>query len=196
MTTTSRVKVDTAAFRRAGVTKAKEMRAALDDAVLYLAASARKRLVEAASSVFDRPTAFTLAAFGYRLLKRDAPTALVYVLPLQARYLGLQVYGGEREPGDYATTSRGIIVPGRDAVLDAYGNLPRTQVADALRNGGRWVPTANGAEVLLLPGRDRPRIVAAAEDVAAFKPRLPFYDIVEQTILQRGPGALDYVLRR
>lgn len=54
MTTTSRVKVDTTAFKRAGVTKAKEMRAALDDAVLYLAASARKRLVEAASTPWRR----------------------------------------------------------------------------------------------------------------------------------------------
>lgn len=122
---TFRVKIVTAAFRRAGVTKAREMRAALDDAVRYFAASARKRLSELTARHFDRPTPFTAAAFRYRLLRGEAPAALVYVLPLQARYLGLQVFGGDRVTGDYGTVSRGVLLPGRDAVLDAYGSLPR-----------------------------------------------------------------------
>lgn len=191
-----RMKIDVSALRRAGITKAKEFRSALDEAVLYLAASARKRLREVAAEAFDRPKPFTVDAFRYRPVSGDAPAALVYVLPLPARYLGLQVFGGEREPGDYGTTKRGILVPGRDAVLDRFGNLPREQVAQAEAAGGRWVPTKGNAEVLVLPGRDRPRIIAAAEDTAAYEPRLPFYDIVEEVVRDRAPGALRHVLRR
>lgn len=50
----TQIKMDVSALRRAGITKAKELRSALDEAVLYLAASARKRLREVASAVFDR----------------------------------------------------------------------------------------------------------------------------------------------
>ncbi|WHQ72048.1 hypothetical protein [Methylorubrum extorquens] len=74
--------------------------------------------------------------------------------------------------------------------------MPREQVAQAEAAGGRWVPTKGNAEVLVLPGRDRPRIIAAAEDAAAYEPRLPFYDIVEEVVRDRAPGALRHVLRR
>lgn len=194
---TFRVKIDTAAFRRAGVTKAKEMRAALDDAVLYLAASARKRLAEATVRYFDRPTRFTENAFRYRLLKGEAPAALVYVLPLQARYLGLQVFGGDRVTGDYGTVSRGVLLPGRDAVLDAYGNLPRDTVEETLSAGGRWIPEREGRpEALVLPGRDKLRIIAEVRPRVTYEARFPFHDIVEEVVRERGGGALDHVLRR
>ncbi|MFC6792843.1 hypothetical protein ACFQE0_26765 [Methylobacterium komagatae] len=172
----TRIRLDVSALRRAGITKAKELRSALDEAVLYLAACARKRLREVAAEVFDRPTAFTLDAFRYRKLQGEAPAALVYVLPTAARYLALVVFEGERRPGDPRTVSRGILVPGRDAVLDRFGNLPRSQISQAEAEGARWVPTQGNAEILILPGRDHPRIIAAAEDVATYEPRLPFYD--------------------
>ncbi len=190
----TRIKLDVSALRRAGITRAKELRSALDAAVLYLAASARKRLREVAGEVFDRPTPFTLNAFRYRKLQCEAPAALVYVLPTAARYLALEVFGGERKPGDPGTVPRGILVPGRDAVLDRFGNLPRLQISEA--EGARWVRTQGSAEVLILPGRDRPRIIAAAEDVAVYEPRLPFYDIIEEVVREPGPGALQHVLRR
>ncbi|MDQ0520070.1 MULTISPECIES: hypothetical protein [Methylobacteriaceae] len=192
----TRLKIDVSALRRAGITRAKELRSALDEAVLYLAASARKRLREVAVQVLDRPMEFTVDAFKYRPVPGDAPAALVYVLPTAARYLARQVFGGEREPGDYGTVSRGILVPGRDAVLDEFGNMPRSQVSEAEAEGARWTPTRGSAQVLILPGRDRPRIIAAAEDVAVYEPRLPFYDVVEEVVRERGPGALQHVLRR
>ncbi|GEP03720.1 MULTISPECIES: hypothetical protein [Methylobacteriaceae] len=152
----TRIRLDVSALRRAGITKAKELRSALDEAVLYLAACARKRLREVAAEVFDRPTAFTLDAFRYRKLQGEAPAALVYVLPTAARYLALVVFEGERRPGDPRTVSRGILVPGRDAVLDRFGNLPRSQISQAEAEGARWVPTQGNAEILILPGRDHP----------------------------------------
>ncbi|WP_162559798.1 hypothetical protein [Methylobacterium radiodurans] len=69
----TRIKLDVSALRRAGITRAKELRSALDEAALYLAASARKRLREVAAEVFDRPTQFTLDAFRYRKLQGEAP---------------------------------------------------------------------------------------------------------------------------
>ena len=102
----TRIRLDVSALRRAGITKAKELRSALDEAVLYLAASARKRLREVAAEVLDRPKPFTVDAFRYRLLRGEAPAALFYVLPTAARYLARQVFGGEREPGDYGRPAR------------------------------------------------------------------------------------------
>lgn len=64
----TRIKLDVSALRRAGITKAKELRSALDEAVLYLAASARKRLREVAVQALDRPKPFTVDAFRYREL--------------------------------------------------------------------------------------------------------------------------------
>lgn len=48
-----RVTVDSAAFRRSAQTRFKDLRSALDDAVLYLANSARERLSEATRQVFE-----------------------------------------------------------------------------------------------------------------------------------------------
>ncbi len=63
-----RVIVDTSVFRRQAQEKFKDVRSALDDAVLYLARSARKRLAQATAEVFDRPTPFTMNAFSARLV--------------------------------------------------------------------------------------------------------------------------------
>lgn len=117
----------------------KRLQPALQDALDYLAASARKRLQEATPAYFQDPVAWIQQAFAYRRVNAGADIAatLVYVLPSQARYLGIEVFGGVRHAGDYATTNKGLIVPGRDVTLDENGTTPRDAVEDAVWQGAR-----------------------------------------------------------
>jgi hypothetical protein len=95
----------------------------------------RRDPIEGLQSWFDQPTRFTLDAFG--ILPADAtgvrdPSAIVILKPIQAEYLGLEIDGGIRRAGDYATTKTGSLVLGPDAPVDAYGNLPRDDVGRVL----------------------------------------------------------------
>ena len=193
----TRLVIDRDRFRRAVEAKGLATRSLFRLAVLSLAESARKRLVEKARVLLDRPTEFTLSAFATKLLPGDVAAALVYVRPLQARYLGLEVYGGTRVAGDYATTDDGPLVPGRDAGLDAQGNLPRGYVNDALRDGARWVTLREGQlPALVLPGRGPLKVVAFIVRETHYDARFPFHDIVEKAVFEKGSGAFDRGVRR
>ncbi len=69
--------------------------------------------------VFDRPTPFTKRGIYLKAARRDNLTAEVGLMDAQAKYLGLQVTGGVRQPGQ-----RGIRLPG-NVQLNAFGNIPR-----------------------------------------------------------------------
>jgi hypothetical protein len=66
---------------------------------------------------FDRPTPFTQKAFMVRGARPATLTALVHPKQKQAVYLAWQILGG--------TDYRPKAVPGRNATLNKYGNLPR-----------------------------------------------------------------------
>ncbi|MBE7198941.1 MAG: hypothetical protein INR70_14230 [Parafilimonas terrae] len=103
--------------------------------------------------MFDRPTPFPLNAFSARPI-RSTPdaTAIVSVLPLQAQYFYLEIFGGDRHAGDFATTRWGIVLAGRRAVLDAYGNLPLDEVDAAEVAGARWTQITPGGPIDLTLG--------------------------------------------
>jgi len=69
--------------------------------------------------VFERPTPFTKRGIYLKAARRDNLTAEVGLMDAQAKYLGLQVTGGVRQPGQ-----RGIRLPG-NVQLNAFGNIPR-----------------------------------------------------------------------
>jgi hypothetical protein len=192
------VSFDAAAFSRQARAYIKEtVRPALDQAVLYLAASARKRLSEATPLYFDRPIDWTINAFAFKFIDGSkAAEALVYVLPQQARYLGLEVFGGERVAGDFATTGQGPIVPGRHAVLNEHGNLPDGYVSDAVSRGAKWIEAKPGRPpILVLPGRDRVEVLAVITEKTAYKARFPFFDIVERVVGEKAAAAVAKYLK-
>lgn len=89
---------------------------ALQEVADYLGASARQRLMTKTTRRFSDPVAWTINAFAYRRAGTpDSPGSYVYVLERQARYLGLEVTGGPRVGGDYATTAGGPLVPASGA---------------------------------------------------------------------------------
>ncbi len=82
----------------------------------------------------DRPTRFTLNAFGLRRAKLGNLTAYVYVKRLQEAYLIWQVFGG--------TAHKPKVVPARTWPKNAYGNLSRgaTKAANVYKSNLRGRP--------------------------------------------------------
>ncbi|KQP91665.1 hypothetical protein [Methylobacterium sp. Leaf117] len=189
---------DSAAFtRQAKAYVQKTVTPALGEAVLYMAASARKQLSEATEVYFDRPIDWTVDAFAFeRVEGSKAAEALVYVLPGRAEYLGLEVSGGQRVAGDFATTDQGPLVPGRDAVLDEHGNLPNGYVSDAISRGVKWIESKPGRPpILVLPGRDRLQVLAVITEKTTYKARFPFIAIVEKAVMEKAPAAVAKYLK-
>lgn len=88
----------------------------------------------------DRPTPFTMNAFdnSFRTrAKKRYLTAIIQVKPIQAEYLYEMFYGG--------TETKKHIVPGEDAKLNQYGNLPR----GASKRGRTFNIVSNGTPMTL-----------------------------------------------
>lgn len=121
---------------------------ALAQTITFTAERVQADLVQGMSAAFQAPTPFTLRG----VWKTTATPSRLYAevklkdyLPngtAPARYLAPQIAGGARS--DKRTESllrmRGFIsgdqamVPGDDAPLDRYGNIPKAQVVKALSN--------------------------------------------------------------
>ena len=109
---------------------------ALNDAAKQVATDLNK----STSRYFDRPTRFTQNA--YRVSMRSSKANLVAEVrpkPIQERYLLPSIRGGirpqrpsERRLGGIAEAYR----PGRDAKLNASGNMSKAAAVKALKGGG------------------------------------------------------------
>ncbi|MEE8629675.1 MULTISPECIES: hypothetical protein [Methylobacterium] len=175
---------------------------ALIDAVNATARAARIAAVTAMPAFIDRPTPFTLAGIGMLPASGnpDAPhglEALVSVMPIQAQYMQYQILGGTRGPGDYATTAEGPLVPGPDARLDAYGNLPRDFVDDEVANGAVWVHLKLDEPPALVrhnPGGHTEILALIVHELHYDRPPFPFYDIVANAAIAAFPAAFEAAL--
>ncbi len=132
------------------------------------------------------------------------PDAIVFVQERQGEYLGLQINGGVRRAGDYATTRTGALVPGPHAQLDAYGNLPRGYVDRMLADPHvGWTTMRKGAGYTALvrnvPG-GRPQLLAFIMPEIEYEPRFDFYGGAVRSAERHLPvqiaKALDDAVRR
>lgn len=197
------LRTDIAAFQRAAdehVTN--DVVEGLVDAVNDVAKAAEDRLVDRVGTVFDNPTPFTRNSF--RVLQANArrskdPAALLYIQQIQARYLELEIEGGVRRAGDYATTKLGPIVPGPHAPKDSYGNLPRGYVRKIMQEKHvAWINARPGQPPILVrsvPGKKMEVLAVITRD-QPYKPVLPFYAIVEETVRKEWPRAAERALAR
>ena len=124
---------------------------ALNDAAKQMAADLNK----STASYFDRPTRFTQNA--YSVSSRSSKTNLVAEIrpkPIQERYLLPSIRGGvrpqrpsERRLGGASPAWR----PGRDARLNASGNMSKAAVVKAIK-GGPGLFTLRDRKGKLRPG--------------------------------------------
>jgi hypothetical protein len=121
----------------------------------------RQKWFETMPRVFDRPTPLTQRAVMIRKATRQRPGAEVFIRDEAfkgtppAKYLQAQVEGGSRRQKgmEKRLQAKGIlpaghfVVPGRGAVLDAYGNITGRQVNAILSQlGARFDPLQNESD--------------------------------------------------
>lgn len=121
----------------------KQVEYATRKAVVRTAEDVKKATVAEMSTVFDRPTKYTLRSVYYRLIRSDPPTARVWLKDdrgkgggAAANYLMPHIEGGIRPQKrmEYALTANGylpegwVTVPGAAAKIDQYGNMSVGQI--------------------------------------------------------------------
>lgn len=131
-----KLEIDLRGYQRGINRLGRDMQFAAAKALNDTAFAARGALRAEAERVFNRPREYTLRGFAVdKAAKEAVPAATVKILPQQARFLALEVFGGERRPGDYATLRRaGAVVPGAAEKVDAEGNLRKGRVGRLLRS--------------------------------------------------------------
>ena len=173
------------------------LQAGMVDAVNRTASAVAEALRRGMLDAFDRPKPFTVA--GVRTFKATPrydggdPSALVFLADTQAAYLELEIFGGDRVAGDVATTKLGPLVPGPAAPRDAFGNLPRGYIAQAVQEPDvAWITLKAGEPpALVRTGRDgRLEILALIVEREHYDEKFDFYGIAEQTALEVLPGAV------
>jgi len=183
------------------------VRPALAAGLTAAAEAVREELTAELLASIDDPSPFTQRAIAIMPAKSrpgSDPDAIVFVMDRQAEYLGLQIDGGVRRAGDYATTKTGSLVPGPHAQLDAYGNLPRDYVQRMLADPHvGWTTMRKGAGYTALvrnvPG-GRPELLAFIMPEIEYESRFDFYGIAVQSAEKHVPAfvgeALDAAVRR
>ena len=80
--------------------------------------------------VFGHLVGFTKQGVGIEAARKDTLRSRVFIKPLQAQYLGLEIQGGTRTPSNNTRiVSRALTLPGVGARLGKAGSLPRGYVA-------------------------------------------------------------------
>ncbi len=139
--------------------------------------------------VFDRPNPFTMRAIAYDPANKSSLTSRVYIRPIQAAYLGLEITGGTRRP-----KKKALVLP-TDYPTDQYGNIPRGTIKKLLARkdvfsgvvrgiGGIWQRTGHGLILLV-----------SYEPKAEYKPRFDFQGIARRTITRVIGPNMDSAMR-
>lgn len=125
----------------------KQIRFGLARGLTRVAKAAATDVQDDLSSVFDRPTPFTLRAVASSWATPDTLTSTVFIRPDQLDYLSVQITGGERTPEPGSPVN----VPGA-ANLNAYGNLPRRAIKRYIAQKTTFVADGKGRTAHLKPG--------------------------------------------
>lgn len=162
---------------------------AASDALNKVAQRAVEALADEVESVFDRPSKFTLRAFATKPSTRYTQESTVFIRDLQSKYLKLQIDGGRRKKGDYATSPRaGIITPGKDGRRSALGGVPRGAVKRQMANKSRyWVGKYKNREGVwerFGRGGRKLRIAEGFQQRATYKKAFRFHDVVKRVALK------------
>jgi hypothetical protein len=130
----------------------------------------------------DRPTPFTMKAFGIQAATKVNLKARIFVKDIQARYLKYQISGGTRTP----FSGKALTIPWR-IKLNKYGNVPGMRGGKKIQEllakpdtfsgtirgiSGIWKTSITGNATLLL----------AYEPSAKYRAKFPFLDIAGKLV--------------
>jgi hypothetical protein len=129
--------------------------------------------------VFDRPTPFTMNAIAIKAATKAILTATVYIRPIQAKYLALEIEGGVAMPKKTA-----IPVP-VDIPLNQYGGMPRAIIKQLLRRADTFSGKVHGRPgIFQRKGREVIMLIGWEPSVR-FEPKFDFFGIAQRVIRAR-----------
>ncbi len=147
---------------------------------------ARAGVIKQAEKDLDRPTPFTLRGFRVDGANKVNLTGRLYILPIQANYLGLQIFGGTRRPRGTALTLPPAKPGPGDIRLNRFGNVPRTQSARVQLTKGAFSGEVKGIPGVWRPPKrtktgkvrkgSRMKLLLAYEQQASYRPRFRFFE--------------------
>jgi hypothetical protein len=154
-------------------------------ALTTLATLAKAEVITALPQRFDRPTPFTMRGPAITVATKASQRATVYIKPIQAAYLALQETGGERTPPKTA-----LVVPVQ-ITLNAYGNIPKGQLARLKGKGNVFVANVNGIGGFWqrLPG-DKLKLLVRFTPEAQYKPRFGYHLLVANVVTRNRTAVL------
>ena len=162
-------------------------------AVNALAKQVKAAEVQAMSTVFSKPTPFTLRGVSVVAARKGQPTATVFVLPKQAAYLETYETGGSQVLG----TRRGLPVP-KGVAVNQYGNLTRRKLQQLNANPkvfqGRLRDGVSGFFLRL--AHDRLRLLVRWTGGVAVKQRLDFGKRAEAVVRAGFKAAFDAAIAK
>ena len=138
-----------------GIDKAQKWLAGLQNQLPYAASRALNDVAKVAAAdlnkstttYFDRPTRFTQNAYSVSSYStKKNLEAVVSPRPIQSRYLTPSIVGGVRPQRPSERRLIGVTpswAPGRDAKLNASGNMTKAALVKALKGGGQFFTLKN-----------------------------------------------------
>ncbi len=154
----------------------------------------------------DRPTPFTRRGIAIEPAKKSTLTGRLFIRPIQARYLGLQIFGGTRRAKGTALTIRPAKRIAGGVRLNRFGNVPVSQQARALLSKGAISATIGGVPgIWKLPVKtksgktrkgSRLKLMLAYEPQARYKPRFRFFERGQNEIRVNFPRQFQRSFRR
>lgn len=191
-----------------GINKAQKWLAEIQGQLPYAASRALNDVAKRAAAdlnastpkYFDRPTAFTRNS--YRVSSFSNKRNLVAEIaprPIQARYLTPSIVGGVRPQRPSERRLGGLTpawAPGRDARLNASGNMSKAALVKALKGGGNYF-TVKNQRGKLRPGIYQRMKAGAIKQVLSFgrlptiPKRWPVERIANASISSNWPAALN-----
>lgn len=125
----------------------------------------------------DRPTPFTMRAFGTTSATKSRQIATVFIKRDQWKYLRYQVKGGDRRPA-----KRAVVVP-EGIRLNQYGNMPKGAIQKLLSKPGVFSGTVNGVPGIYQRKGRTVALLVKYTDRARYKRRFDFGGIGERAVV-------------
>lgn len=140
----------------------------------------KDKLTEALPRQLDKPTPFTMRAFGFTPATKQSLEATVFIRPDQFKYLQFQIDGGVRR-----SQKRAIVIP-KDVALNEFGNMPRREIKKMLAKKAVFSGTVDGVPGIYMRKKFGHgvglKLLAAYADQVKYRKRFPFYEIARNTI--------------
>lgn len=158
---------------------------------------AKKDLIRQLDKDINRPTPFTRRGFRVDGANKQTLTGRVFILPIQARYLAFQIFGGVKLPKGTALALRPI-KPGAGRIsLNRFGNVPPAQRPRNQLAKGAFSATINGvsgiwrAPTKTKSGKirkgSRMQLLFAYERQAVYRKRYRFFERGQNSIRVNWP---------